>query len=177
MRPTLALLAAALVTAPAAAQTDDAARRAYHQSLWGTVIPVAAGTTWWLASPRGEPGPGLLIAGGLVVGPALGYTSAGMAGRGWRGTGIRTGLTLLSFVPALAICGWDCSSTDPEAEWAWLFIATGSGLSLASAIYDISRVERNVTRHNAQKTGPGLSVVPMYAPGQHSVGMRLTLTF
>ncbi len=177
MRPALALLAAALVTAPAAAQTDAVAQRAYRQSLWGTVIPVAAGATWWLAGPGEESGPGLLIAAGLVVGPTFGYTSAGMSGRGWRGAGIRTGLTLLSFLPAFAICGWDCGPNDPAADWAWLFVATGSGLSLASAIYDISRVERNVTRRNATRPGPGFSIAPMYVPGQRSFGVNLAVTF
>jgi len=178
---------AALLVTPAAAQSDDVARKAYRQSLWGTVIPVAVGATWWAAhglqtgsastSPEFATGPGLLIAGGLIVGPTFGYSSAGMSGRGWRGAGVRTGLTLLSFLPAVAICGWNCGHGDREADLAWLVIATGSGLSLASAIYDISRVERNVTRHNATRRGPGFSVAPMYVPGGRSVGIRLGVTF
>jgi len=190
MRPALGLLVAALVTAPppppAAAQTDDVARRAYRQSLWGTVIPVAVGATWWAAhglqtgsastSPDIMFGPSLVIAGGLIVGPTLGYSAAGLGGRGWRGAGVRAGLTLLSFVPAFGVCGWDCSDGDKEADLALLIIATGTGLSLGSAIYDISRVERNVRRHN-ERPGPSFSVAPMYVPGERSVGIRLGVTF
>ena len=187
MHPALAFLAIALVTAPAAAQTNASEQKAQRLSLWGTVIPVAVGATWWAAhglqtgsastSPDLAAGPGLLIAGGLIVGPTLGYSSAGLSGRGWRGAGIRTGLTLLSFGPAMAICGWNCGKGDKEADLAWLIIATGSGLSLASAIYDISHVEQNVRRHNATRPGPGFSIAPMYAPGQRSVGIRVGATF
>ena len=119
MRLAVALLAVVLA-APAAAQTVASEQSAHRLSLWGTVIPVAAGVTWWAAhglqtgsastSPDLPAGPGLLMAGGLIVGPTLGYSTAGLNGRGWRGAGIRSGLTLLSFVPAMAICGWDCRS-------------------------------------------------------------------
>lgn len=189
MRPAVALLAAALVTAPAAAQTNAPEQNAHRLSLWGTLIPVAAGAAWWAAhglqtgsastSPGLAAGPALLIAGGLIVGPTLGYSSAGLGGRGWRGAGIRAGLTLLSFAPAMAICGWDCGQGDREADLAWLIIATGSGLSLASAVYDISRVKQNVRRHNAARPegGLGFSIAPMYTPGQRSFGVNLGLTF
>ena len=177
---------AALLVTPAAAQTAASEQKAFKLSLWGTVIPVAVGATWWAAhglqtgsastSPEIMLGPSLVIAGGLIVGPTLGYSAAGLSGRGWRGAGVRTGLTLLSFLPAFAVCGWDCSDGDKEADLGLLIIATGTGLSLASAIYDISRVERNVRRHN-ERPGPSFSVAPMYVPGERSVGIRLGVTF
>jgi hypothetical protein len=185
MRLTPALFAL-LAVAPLAAQTDTA-QRAYRLSLWGTVIPVAAGATWWAAhglqtgsastSPGLAAGPALLMAGGLIVGPTLGYSSAGLGGRGWRRAGLRTGLTLLSFLPAFAICGWDCGQGDREADLAWLTIATGTGLSLASAIYDISRLKHNVRRHQATRPGPGFSVAPVYVPGQRFFGVNVGVSF
>lgn len=187
MRSAVALLAATLVAAPAAAQTDASEQKAHNLSLWGTVIPVAAGATLWAAqglqtgsastSPDFPVGPGLLMAGGLIVGPTLGYSSAGLGGRGWRGAGIRTGLTLLSFLPAMAICGWDCGRGDKEADLAWLIIATGGGLSLASAVYDISRVKQNVRQRNATRPGPGFSIAPQYVPGRRAFAVSVGVTF
>jgi hypothetical protein len=186
MRLVVASLAAVFLAAPVTAQTAPAEGKAFRLSLWGTVIPVAAGATIWATqgAPTGNAftspersGPALLMAGGLIVGPTVGYTSAGLSGRGWRGARLRTGLTLLSFVPGLAICGWDCSKGDTEYDLAWLTIAAGAGLSLASAIYDISRVRHNVRRHHAARPGPGFSVAPSYVPGQRSFGVSVGVTF
>jgi len=188
MRPVIALLTTVLIAAPSAAQTDPAERKAFRLSLWGTVIPVAAGATWWVAQGSGSQlgylsagpdrsGPAVVIATGLVVGPTFGYMQAGLGGRGWRGAGLRAGLTLVSFLPAVAICGWNCSQGDAEYDLAWLAIATGTGLSLASAVYDISRVKHNVRRHNERRPGSRLSFAPVYVPGQRSLGVRLGVTF
>jgi hypothetical protein len=184
MRPAIALLVV-LAAAPAAAQTDPAERKAFRLSLWGTAIPVAAGAAIWAvqgpqtanaASSHDRTGPAALIAGGLIFGPTFGYTSAGLSGRGWRGAGLRIGLTLLSVVPAVWICG-DCSKGDTEYDLALLTMATGAGLSLASAVYDISRVKHNVRRRSETRPGPGLSFAPVYVPGQRSLGFRLGITF
>ena len=188
MRTVIALLTTVLIAAPTAAQTDAAERKAFRLSLWGTVIPVAAGVTWWVAQGSASPagifpsgpersGPAGVIATGLVVGPTFGYTEAGLGGGGWRGAGLRAGLTLVSFLPAFAICGWNCSKGDAEYDLAWLAVATGTGLSLASAIYDISRVKHNVRRHNGRRPGSRLSFAPVYVPGQRSLGVRLGVTF
>ena len=188
MRPVIALLTTVLIAAPTAAQTAPAERKAFRLSLWGTVIPVAAGATWWVAqgpasavgifpSAPDRSGPAALIATGLEVGPMFGYTSAGLGGRGWRGAALRGGLTLASFLPAFAICGWNCSKGDPEYDLAWLTIATGAGLSLASAVYDISRVKHNVRRRNQPRPGRGFSIAPMYVPGQRSFGVNVDMRF
>lgn len=188
MRAALTLLAAVVVAAPGAAQTAVSERAALHLSLWGTVIPVAAGAVLWASQKGATPGdpfsgaersgPSLLIAGGFVVGPSFGYGAAGLGGRGLRGVGLRAGLTLLSFVPAFAICGWDCSKGDAEYDLAWLAIATGAGLSAASAIYDIARVQHNVRGRDAHRARE-LSVAPWYVPGQRggALGVRFGVTF
>jgi hypothetical protein len=172
-----ALLAAVLVAAPAEAQRVPSEQKAFHLSLWGTVIPVAAGATWWATQgAESDLGPALVIAGGLVVGPALRYPSA-YGGRGLRGAGLRAGLTLLSVLPAAAVCGWSCNKGSDEYQLAGLIFATGTGLSLASAVYDISRVKQHIRRHSETRPGPGFSFAPMYAPGGRSFGVNVGVTF
>jgi hypothetical protein len=177
MRPVIALLTAVCVAAPLAAQTAPSERKAFRLSLWSTLIPVAAGATWWVAQgAESDAGPALVIASGLVVGPAIGYPSV-YGGRGMRGARLRAGLTLLSVLPATAVCGWYCGKGSDEYHLAGLILATGAGLSLASAVYDISRVERHVRLHGETRPSPSLSFAPTYVPGQQALGLRLRVTF
>ena len=118
-----------------------------------------------------------MMAGGFTIGPALGYSAAGLGGRGMRGIGLRAGLTLLSVIPAFAICGWDCSDTDVGYDVASLTIATGAGLSTASAIYDISRLKHNMRRRAATTSDPAFSVTPVYAPARHALGLHVAVRF
>jgi hypothetical protein len=171
-----------------AAQGGVSENTAFHISLWSTVVPVAAGAAYWMTQTNPDPtdpfggpvraGPSMIMASGLVFGPMLGYSAAGLSGRGWKGVGIRSGLTFLSFVPAMAICGWDCSTGDTAYDVAWLMIATGSGLSAAHAIYDIARLKRNVRRHRgtAPAAEPAFSITPTYAPGR-SAGVLVHVSF
>jgi len=148
-----------IVATPALAQEPAGVseRAAFRWSLWATAIPVAAGTVLWIRqasdawSSEGpdRTGAALLVAGGLTIGPSFGYRAAGLGGRGASGVALRAGLTLLSFLPAFRICGWDCEKGDAAYEAAWLAVATGTGLSLVSAIYDISRVRHDVRRQRA----------------------------
>lgn len=182
----LAALLCASAATPSAAQTSGAGRAAARLSLWGTLVPVAAGAAWW-ATQRVPPdallggpvrgGPALLIAGGLVVGPSLGYLSADLGARGMRGAKLRTSLTLLTFIPAMAMCGWDCGPGDTAYDLAWLAIATGSGLSVASAIHDISTVERHVRDRERTRSTPELSAAPTYDPRSGALGIRVALRF
>lgn len=188
MRLAAGLLALSWIS-PLASQTVASERTAFRVSLWSTVVPVAAGAVMWAAQDPGVPSdplsypdrsaPSLVMAGGFVLGPSFGYQAAGLNGRAWRGVAIRSGLTLLSFVPAFAICGWDCGKGDQKYDLAWAFIATGAGLSAASAIYDITHIKRNVRQHQAAaaSTGAALSIAPMYTPGRRSVGVQLGLSF
>ncbi len=188
MRTMTALLAALLVARSGAAQAVVSEQTAFRLSLWGTLIPVGAGAAIWMAQgpPTGDPlsgpdrsVPALLMAGGFALGPAIGYGSAGMGGRGFRGFGLRAGLTLLSFLPAIAICGWSCSSGDTEYDLAWLVIGTGAGLSAASAIYDIARVKHNVREQAARRTAEGAAwyIAPVYTPERRALGLSVGVTF
>ena len=152
------------------------------------MIPVGAGAAIWIAQgpPTGDPVsgrdrslPALLMAGGLALGPALGYGSAGMGGRALRGFGLRAGLTLLSFLPAFGICGWNCSKGDTEYDLAWLVIGTGAGLSAVSAIYDIARLKDKVREQAARRTAQRAAwyVAPLYAPERRALDLYVGMTF
>ena len=173
---------------PIAAQGGVSENTAFHLSLWSTVVPVAAGAAYWLSQKNPVPNdpfyepdrsaPSLIMAGGFVFGPVVGYEAAKLSGRGWKGAGLRAGVTLLSFFPAFAICGWDCSKGDESYDLAWVVVATGSGLSAAHAVYDIARVKHNVRRHRgiAPTSEPGFSITPTYAPGK-SAGVLVHVSF
>lgn len=178
----LALIVATPVLAQEPAGVSE--RAAFRWSLWATAIPVAAGTVLWIRqgsdawSSEGpdRTGAALLVAGGLILGPSFGYRAAGLSGRGGRGVALRAGLTLLSFLPAYGICGWGCSKGDVEYELAWMAVATGTGLSLVSAIYDISRVRHDVHRHRA-RSDRNVFLTPIYISGQHQLGLRFAMSF
>ena len=182
------LLLVLLIPTGLGAQNGVSENTAFHLSLWSTLVPVAAGAAYWMSqtnpdpsNPYGGPeraGPSMIMAGGIVLGPMIGYQAAGLSGKGWKGVGTRTGLTFLSFLPAMAICGWGCTTGDTEYDLAWLVVATGSGLSAAHAIRDIARVKHNVRRHRAAAPAsePAFSIAPTYAPGK-SAGVLVHVSF
>jgi len=187
MRTVFALLVVSLLAAPAPGQTarpTSFEQKAYRLSLWGTLVPVAAGSILWVTQAShawasegpDRTGAALLVAGGLTLGPSFGYNAAGLHGRGLRGVGLRAGVTLLSLGTAFAICGWNCSKGDAAYEVAWVAFATGSGLSAVSALYDIARVRHNVRRHEA-RSDARVSLVPLYVPGERALGVRLAFAF
>jgi Na+-transporting NADH:ubiquinone oxidoreductase subunit NqrE len=131
----------------------------------------------WTSDDPDRSAEGLLIASGVVLGPAIGYWSAGMSGRGWKTLGLRTGLFLLSFLPAFAICGWDCTVGDRDYDLAWAVIASGAGFGAASAVYDLARMKRNVRAHRVRQTAPGIGITPTYIPQTHTLGLRVSVVF
>lgn len=151
-------------------------------SLAGTLIPVAAGFAMWSGGrtlydpefgfPEGpdRSGPALVIASGLVVGPALGYIVGGRTGRGLAGASVRAYAVLISFIPALAICGWDCTQGDRAYDTAWLVVATGAGLAAGAAVYDLVRLPRTLESRRRS----AVAVVPVYS---HGPGVALRVTF
>ena len=85
----------------------------------------------------------------------------------------------MSFLPAFAICQWNCGKGDTDCDLAWLVLGTGAGLSALSAIYDIARVRHNVREQAARRTaeGAGWYVAPGYAPERRALGLRVGVTF
>src|SRR5882724_11017669 len=123
MRTMTALLAALLVARSGAAQAVVSEQTAFRLSLWGTLIPVGAGAAIWMAQgpPTGDPlsgpdrsVPALLMAGGFALGPAIGYGSAGMGGRGFRGFGLRAGSPCCRSFPRLRSAGGAAAAGTPS---------------------------------------------------------------
>jgi len=167
----------AILACPALAQNVPAATSpdaAYRTSLWGTVIPVGLGATILIAQGGGEhdrTGPGMLLWGGSLFGPALGYTRAGLVGRGWRGVGLRAGLELATVTAAFAVCGMQCTNDQEGA--ADLVLIGGFSLVAVSAVYDIAHVRGNVRRHARSQP---LTLAPFYAPSRR-IGLRGSISF
>lgn len=141
---------------------------ALQLSLWSTIVPTLAGAALWLPAlaPNWSEGGGgtggpvagaALTAGGLLIGPSLGYFYGGAAGRGWRGLGIRA-----------AIGGIMTRSFTADAP-DWVPFAGGAAV-VASAIWDIASVKRTVTARNASR--PRLTLAPfsgnLRAPGLYA---------
>lgn len=164
----------ALVGTSVAAQTTPApvsAVAAYKTSLWGTIIPVSAGAAILVAQGGGEhdrTGAMLLLWGGSMFGPALGYAQTSLGGRALKGIGIRAGIELVTLTAAFAVCGMRCNHNQESS--ANIVLLGGLSLVTVSAIYDITHVRRNVSRHTATT----VSFTPIYAPDR-GVGMRVAL--
>lgn len=175
------LLLLVLVSTPLAAQNPAwaSADQAHRISLLATVIPVGAGAGILVAQGGGthdRTAPVLLIMGGLLFGPGMGYNSAGMSGRGFRGVGIRAGLSLATLMASIAICGMDCNNRQTKYDTANLVSLGGLGLITAAATYDIARVRRNVRGHEASARG-GVSIAPTYVPQTQRLGLRVNFSF
>jgi hypothetical protein len=150
-------------------------------SVAGTLVPVAVGGIMWAGARSradvtfGSRGPdrsgaALVMASGIILGPALGYAYAGRPGHALGWSAFRAGLVLVSFAPAFALCGWDCSQGDPGYDAAWLVVATGAGLGAGLAVYDIVRLRPSLEpRPRARAT-----LVPFYATGP---GLALQVSF
>ena len=173
MRSALLCCLSLLATSAAAQNTPApvSAEAAYKTSLWGTVLPVAAGAAILIAQGGGDhdrTGAELLLWGGSLFGPALGYTETGLGGRALQGIGIRAGIELLTLAAAVGVCGMNCN--DNQETGANIVLLGGLSLVTISAIYDITHVRRNVSRHTATR----VSFTPSYAPDR-GVGMRVAL--
>lgn len=171
------------VATPLAAQDAPplaSEQSAYRTSLLATVIPVTAGVAILAAQGGGgnhdRSASVVLISGGLLVGPFLGYGSAGLGGRGLRGMGIRAGLGLASVIAAIGVCGMDCSPKQDAADVATVVIIGGGALVAAAAAYDVAHVRDNVRRRD-ERACAKLSLAPVYVPTNHRLGVRLNLSF
>lgn len=144
--------------------------------LAATLIPATAGMFMWSAN-RDPSEAALVIAGGVILGPAIGYWSAGMSGRGWKSLALRAGLALGSLASGMAICGWSCTVGDANYDLAWAGVATGSGLGALSAWYDLARVKPNVREHNDRQATQRIAFTPTYVPRSRTWGLRVGVMF
>ena len=115
-------------------------------SALGTVVPIALGLA----------GGGVgLLAGGLVLGPALGYVYAGEAGRGMAHAGIRAAILGAAVGGAVAICSaGNCNigifggGSGGELVPAAIFLLGGVVATTVLAVRDINRAGDRLRARN-----------------------------
>jgi hypothetical protein len=126
-------------------------------SALGTAVPIALGLT----------GRGVgLLAGGLVLGPALGYVYAGEAGRGMAHAGIRAAILGAAVGGAVAICSaGNCNigifgESGGELVPAAFFLLGGVVATTVLAVRDINRAGDRLRARNQPLNRLRVSFVP-----------------
>ena len=152
-----------------------------------TMIPLAVGSGIFalgLASPQQTGGAFLLgtliVAGGIIVGPAPGYMYGGVKTRGALGVTLRLGLVAATPV---VVAGQPGVRGSEDAGLAVVFGAfLGLGLAALSDVWDIALVGRHVEQHNRElraRASPATSlrVEPCVTPFAHAPGVALAARF
>ena len=157
---------------PYEAKSPEVARR---RSILGTVVPIAAGYAIG-ATPLSNAAP-LLVFGGLVLGPVLGYVYAGEARRGMAHAGIRAAVLGGTAGAIFVICSRrDCDfifgSPGPELALAAAVVVAGGVYTIVLAVRDINQVDDRVRARN-QRLG-AVSVQPTYFPESRTAGLLVT---
>jgi hypothetical protein len=145
--------------------------------LAATALPVAAGTAAWVLGDGSPAGPALVVASGVVLGPAIGQWAGGLKRSGWKGAGLRAGLAALSFLPAFAVCGIGCMADDERYDFAWVIIATGTGAGAFSAIHDLSRTSGQMRLRREREGRAAPRMTPYYDPVAREAGAVLVVRF
>jgi hypothetical protein len=136
-------------------------------STLGTAVPIALGLA----------GGGVgLLAGGLVLGPALGYVYAGEAGRGMAHAGIRAVVLGATVGGAVLICSaGECNVLGPDSgalAAAGILVLGGVVATAVLAVVDIVRVGDRVRARN-QRLG-AVTLRPAYFPASRAAGLLVT---
>ena len=138
-------------------------------SILGTVVPRAAGFA------IGEPA--LVVYGGLLLGPVLGYVYAGEARRGMAQAGIRAAVLVGTVAVVVGICAvGDCNlyggSSGGALPLAVAVVVAGGVYTIVLAVRDINQVDDRVRARN-QRLG-AVSVQPTYFPESRTAGLLVT---
>ena len=136
-------------------------------SLFGTLVPVTAGILI-RDNDLYEGADGILIVGGVIVGPSLGYFYGGCAGEGLLWLGIRA---CLISIPAVL------RETSPNAEDGRAIFFILGLLAFTSAVADISQVEEAVRKRNQSMEKTTLTVTPKFFYGSKANGLELKIMF
>lgn len=135
---------------------------ALRYSAYGTALPICLGLASWRATGM-EENLGIAAAGGVILGPSLGYIYAGSPGRGLMGIGLRSTALFFGGIGALG------STSDEGAATAWW---VAGGIAAASCIYDIARVQAQVRKNNRNNpSGASLVILPVYEPRRNMAGI------
>jgi len=146
---------------------------AFNLSLWGTLIPLAAGLLGFQAAFLG-----------CLIGPSLGYFYAGLPGRALLGMGLRTvaGIVTLAGLKAAAVgfaylFFFRVEKAEELGTPGALIALGGLVLIAGSAVVDIAGVKRSVRERNNRLQGKRLSWSPFVLPASKTVGIQVQLSF
>lgn len=148
-------------------------------SLLATGIPVTFGVVSAYNDHLGTPEV-LLISGGLIFGPSVGYIYAGMNDRVSKGIVYRSlfgaGAILLGnkMGMEIAIFGGDVDDD------GWPVAICGGVFLITHAVIDLVKVNSRVEEYNFQKLCKkeiSVNVYPKYFADSHAGGLELNITF
>ena len=140
-------------------------------SITATVVPVATGA---VLSANGGDGSALLFPG-LLLGPAVGFWTGGIALRSVPGILIRTG-GLAAVALGAESCILDLYSARPSCPTgAQVAVVAGSLAFLGSVVYDLATVGRKVRAHNNERSRA--MIVPVFSPRDRRIGVSVAIGF
>ena len=156
---------------------------ALTSSLLCTLVPAAIGGAFVLHGSYGnqndktEALAGFAIgSAGIVLGPGMGHTYAGRAGRFWRGVAIRGAAAALTAAISFSASGNSLSMSEGIAQSS-MALAVGGSVCLVSAICDISAIGASVDAYNREHCFTTLTLKPTYIAAYKAPGLVLKLTF
>lgn len=159
------------------------ASKAFTYSLLATAVPVTLGTLSAFNNDLGTKEL-VLISGGLIIGPSVGYYYGGCAERGTTGLIIRLGAgaaSALLLAPIVKGEGSNNSYNDFGGGIPYMAVcAIGTSIILLDALADIMDVKYYVVKNNirrAVKRGFNVTLVPKYFADSSATGMQLHVTF
>jgi hypothetical protein len=153
------------------------ASKASTYSLLATAVPVTLGT---LSAFNNELGTDqlILISGGLIVGPSVGYLYAGMDFHGCKGIVYRSvlgaGAVLLGDHMGMEILGKD------RDDDGWPVAIFGGAFLITHAIVDLAKVNSRVSEYNFQKLCEkeiSVNIYPRYFADSRATGFGLSFNF
>ncbi len=152
-------------------------------SLFGTILPVGTGIMLEMDNNRESDVPFWLAAGGLVVGPSLGYFHGGVERRAWKGLALRSTVAFATlFIVAMTQDGITVQGNVgrgnqgvSSADVVLLFI--GSSAVALSALDDIFSVSDHVKKRNQKLFYGDFTLLPTYFPQHKAGGLVLHASF
>ncbi len=153
---------------PYGTRSPSVARR---RALLGTVIPVAAGFVL-----DGGQTSTLLVVGGVLLGPVLGYAYQGEVGLGMAQAGIRAAVMGGTVAGAILVCGMGgCDIFGPDDGGfapAFAVLIAGTVATIVLTVRDIDRVGDRVQARNQRLAA--VSVRPTYFRESRAAGLLVT---
>jgi hypothetical protein len=141
-------------------------------SLLGTGVPAAVGAfDVYRANSSDSVVPGILLVGGLLIGPSLGHFYAGRPGRAWKGIGIRAVAGLGLTVAVAETLG---ESTEQHLEVLGGVCAVLGGVVIA---WDIVAAPHSAHFHNdeVRRARTNIGIAP--SVGAAGLGLRADASF